>query len=37
VGGGHLARCHRAEEIASGAVDPVTLTPAAPDPERDRG
>jgi oligopeptide/dipeptide ABC transporter ATP-binding protein len=23
VGGGHLARCHRAEEIASGAVDPV--------------
>jgi oligopeptide/dipeptide ABC transporter ATP-binding protein len=37
VGGGHLARCHRAEEIASGAVDPVTLTPAPPDPERDRG
>jgi len=23
VGGGHLARCFRAEEIASGAVDPV--------------
>ena len=23
VGGGHLARCHRAEEIASGAVSPV--------------
>jgi oligopeptide transport system ATP-binding protein len=23
VGSGHLARCHRAEEIASGAVDPV--------------
>ena len=23
VGGGHLARCHRAEEIASGAVDAV--------------
>jgi len=23
VGGGHLARCHRAEEIASGSVDPV--------------
>jgi oligopeptide/dipeptide ABC transporter ATP-binding protein len=29
VGGGHLARCHRAEEIASGAVDPVSAsTPA---------
>jgi oligopeptide/dipeptide ABC transporter ATP-binding protein len=24
VGGGHLARCFRAEEIASGAVDPVS-------------
>ena len=24
VGGGHLARCHRAEEIASGAVDAVS-------------
>jgi oligopeptide/dipeptide ABC transporter ATP-binding protein len=30
VGGGHLARCHRAEEIASGAVDPVTWTTATP-------
>ena len=30
VGGGHLARCHRAEEIASGAVDPVA--PASPPP-----
>ena len=37
VGGGHLARCHRAEEIASGAVDPVgpsssgaSVGPAAP-------
>jgi len=31
VGGGHLARCHRAEEIASGAVDPVgPSSPAAP-------
>ena len=29
VGGGHLARCHRAEEIASGAVDPVEFTPAS--------
>jgi oligopeptide/dipeptide ABC transporter ATP-binding protein len=33
VGGGHLARCHRAEEIASGAVDPV----APPGAERARG
>ena len=24
VGGGHLARCFRAEEIASGAVDPLS-------------
>ena len=35
VGSGHLARCHRAEEIASGAVDPVAaptglLSPTAP-------
>jgi len=31
VGGGHLARCHRAEEIASGAVDPVSASaPATP-------
>jgi len=29
VGGGHLARCFRAEEIASGAVDPVTGTEAS--------
>ena len=46
VGGGHLARCHRAEEIASGAVDPVgpgspeaapraPVTPAAPTAPRD--
>jgi oligopeptide/dipeptide ABC transporter ATP-binding protein len=28
VGGGHLARCHRAEEIASGAVEPVAPAPA---------
>jgi len=27
VGSGHLARCHRAEEIASGAVDPVARPP----------
>jgi len=35
VGGGHLSRCFRAEEIASGAVDPVSggvATPAAPGP-----
>jgi oligopeptide/dipeptide ABC transporter ATP-binding protein len=30
VGGGHLARCHRAEEIASGAVEPVAPAPALP-------
>jgi len=31
VGDGHLARCHRAEEIASGAVDPVSAsTPTTP-------
>jgi oligopeptide/dipeptide ABC transporter ATP-binding protein len=48
VGGGHLARCHRAEEIASGAVEalgPATSSPtalpsppkAATDPGSSRG
>jgi peptide/nickel transport system ATP-binding protein/oligopeptide transport system ATP-binding protein len=37
VGGGHLARCHRAEEIASGAVDPVGAPGGEPVPVPGKG